>query len=76
MALGIAGLVIGIVFVGLLSVAAVITGHIAQRRERAAKPFWLTGLITGYVGIGLGVLTVAFYVVVVLIAIATPYSTY
>lgn len=31
-------------------------GHIAQRRERAAKPFWLTGIITGYAGIAISLL--------------------
>ena len=74
MALGIAGLVIGVFFIGLLSVAAVITGHIAQRRERSAKPFWLTGLITGYVGIGLGVITIGFYILFIAFAMSASYN--
>ena len=51
MSLGIAGLVFGAFIPGLISIAAVITGHIGQRREPHAKPFWLTGIITGYIGI-------------------------
>ncbi|WP_166877210.1 DUF4190 domain-containing protein [Salinibacterium sp. ZJ450] len=55
---GIAGIIFSWVpILGFLaSVAAVITGHMAQGREPQAKPFWLTGLITGYVGILMGLL--------------------
>ena len=35
----------------LVSAAAVVLGHIAAKRQRHAKVLWLTGLITGYVGI-------------------------
>ena len=59
MVAGIGGLVLSFVGIGFLAaVAAVIFGHIAQKREPYARPFWLTGLITGYVGIGLAVLFV------------------
>ena len=44
---GIAG-IIGIPFVSL---AAIILGHIGQRNQPYAKGLWLTGLITGYVGL-------------------------
>ncbi len=54
MILGIAGLFFGLI----VSVAAVITGHMAQKSQPYAKPFWLTGIITGYIGIGIGVLVV------------------
>lgn len=58
MVTGIAGLLFTWVpILGFLaSVAAVVTGHMAQSREPQAKPFWLTGLITGYVGIAMGLL--------------------
>lgn len=49
----------------LPSLAAVITGHIAQRSQPYAKPFWLTGIITGYAGIAVAVL----YWLVVLVSI-------
>ncbi len=52
MVLGIAGLFFGL----LVSIAAVITGHMAQRSQPHAKPFWITGIITGYIGIALGVI--------------------
>jgi len=49
---GILGIVIGIFGWGLLlSIAGIVLGHIAFSRERAAKGFWLTGLITGYIGV-------------------------
>jgi hypothetical protein len=53
MVLGIAGIFFGL----LLSIAAVITGHMAQKSQPHARPFWLTGIITGYIGIGLGIIT-------------------
>lgn len=57
MVAGIGGLLLSFVGIGFLAaVAAVICGHLAQKREPYARPFWLTGLITGYVGIGLAVL--------------------
>jgi len=70
MILGIAGLVVGwftFGIGGLASIAAVITGHIAVKREPHAKGFWLTGLITGYVGIASAV--VVFIIVVVVFGI-------
>ena len=41
----------------LFGIAAVITGHLAQRREKVAgRGFWITGLITGYVAIVAGII--------------------
>ena len=52
MILGIGGLVLSFFGVGFfVVVAAVITGHIASRRQHHAKALWLTGIIAGYVGI-------------------------
>jgi len=49
---GILGIVVGIFGWGLLlSIGGIVLGHISFSRERAAKSFWLTGLITGYVGV-------------------------
>jgi len=42
----------GVVF----SIAAVVLGHIAGRRERHARKLWLPGLIVGYAGIALAVI--------------------
>lgn len=60
--LSIASMILGIVavvFCGtlfLVSVAAVVTGHIASKRQPYAKGMWLTGIIGGYAGIALGLL--------------------
>jgi len=58
MILGIAGIFFGILF----SIAAVITGHMGQKSQPYAKPFWLTGIITGYVGIGIGLLVIVGFI--------------
>jgi hypothetical protein len=41
------------------SIAAVITGHIARKRQPYARGLWLAGLITGYVGIAICLLWIA-----------------
>jgi hypothetical protein len=68
MVLGISGIVLSLFSIGFLpALAAVITGHMAQRRQPHAKPFWLTGLITGYVGVLLGLITIVFLVIFVVV---------
>ncbi|WP_209561678.1 hypothetical protein [Frigoribacterium sp. PvP032] len=42
----------GVVF----SIAAVVLGHIASRREGHARRLWLPGIIVGYAGIALAVI--------------------
>ena len=61
--LAIASMVLGLtgLFFGLLSIGAIITGHMAQRSQPDARAFWLTGLITGYIGLGLGLLIALIY---------------
>jgi hypothetical protein len=71
--LAIAALVCGIVSIPLAllflpGVAAVILGHLAQARQPAARAWWLAGLITGYVGIALGLLAVIALVSLAIIA--------
>jgi len=57
MVLGIVGLLLSFGGAGfLLNVAAVITGHMATRRQPYAKGFWLTGIVTGYVGLAFSLL--------------------
>ena len=65
--LSVASLVLGIVGVvgsfvyglGLFpSIAALITGLMARKRQPQAKGMWLTGIITGSIGIGIAVLWV------------------
>jgi hypothetical protein len=78
MVTGIVGLLFDFVGFGLLpSVAAVITGHMAQRREPASRAYWLTGLITGYVGIGISLIfgVIILIWVIALIGITAGYAT-
>ncbi len=56
--------IIGLLFLGILaSIPAVITGHMAQKRQPYARGYWLTGLITGYIGILIGVVLLILVVV-------------
>lgn len=55
MVLGIVGLVMGWFLFGLPSIVGVILGHIGLKREPAGRPFAITGLVTGYIGIGVAV---------------------
>lgn len=66
---------VGILFCGTLfpaSLAAVITGHLAVKRQPYAKGFWLTGIISGYAGILAGL----FWLVVTLIPILIGIGSY
>jgi hypothetical protein len=75
MVLGIASIVLCCIGGLFLGIPAVVMGHIAKRTQPWARGFWLTGLITGYVGVGLGVLYVVYYVVIFALSFA-PYQSY
>lgn len=63
MVLGIVGLV-GFVFGGaFLSIGAVIFGHIGIRKEPAGRGMAIAGIVTGYAGIGIGVLLFLFLLI-------------
>ena len=77
--LAIASMVCGIVGVffaliegfGILpSIAAVITGHIAQKRQPQARSMWMTGLICGYIGIGVSLIWIVVFVFIIVAAIS------
>ncbi|MEQ1737916.1 MAG: hypothetical protein ABL886_16105 [Rhodoglobus sp.] len=69
MILGISGMVLTFVALGFLpALAGVITGHLAQKRQPHAKPFWMTGIITGYVGLGISLIGFVFVVLAFVIA--------
>ena len=80
MILGIVGVLISFCYgLGFLfSVAAVITGHLATKREpqASAKGFRLAGIITGYVGLGIVLLWVIGFVVFFLILAGTSAGSY
>jgi hypothetical protein len=55
---GIVGVLGSFVGFGFLpALAGVILGHIAQKREPWAKGFWVTALVTGYVGLGISLIS-------------------
>ena len=56
MVLGIVGLVMGWFLLGLPSIVGVVLGHIGLKREPAGRPFAITGLVTGYIGVGIAVI--------------------
>jgi Domain of unknown function (DUF4190) len=70
MVLGIAGVFFSLWYgLGLFpSIAAIITGHMAQKRQPHAKGFWIAGLVTGYVGLLLSLIGVGLLVVVIVVA--------
>jgi len=76
--LAVASMVVGIIAIlffgwGLIpGVAAVVLGHIAQKRQRHAVPFWLTGLITGYVAIAWGVVVTIIVVYGFILSVTDP----
>lgn len=54
--LGVVGVIASVFAVGLLfALAAVIVGHLALRREPAARGMALAGLATGYAGLAISV---------------------
>jgi hypothetical protein len=79
MVCGLAGVVMILAgFSFLPGIAAIVTGHLAQKRQPQARGFWITGLITGYVSAGIGLIIGLIVVVIFIAAIAssTQYSTY
>jgi len=73
MILGILGFVIGFVGGGLLfSIGAVVLGHLGQRREPRGRGFWVTGLVTGYVGIMVNLAVIAVWVAILVGFAAAP----
>lgn len=65
--------VIGGVLGLFIPAAAVVLGFLGKSREPRAKGFWLTGIITGFVGLLLAVLDIIAWIVIISQA---PFSTY
>ncbi|WP_150307910.1 DUF4190 domain-containing protein [Planctomonas psychrotolerans] len=63
--------IVGVVAFGWFlpaSIAAVILGFMGKKREPGAKGFWLTGIITGFVGIALTILVVGVVILAIVAA--------
>jgi hypothetical protein len=58
----------------IFSIAAIVLGFIGKSKEPAAKGFWLTGIITGFVGLAVGV--IAIIILIILFATAASLGTY
>ena len=72
---GIVGVLGSFVGIGFLpAVAGVIMGHIAQKRQPWAKGFWVTALVTGYVGVAISVAIGLFALIIFLAAVSTSVS--
>jgi hypothetical protein len=77
MIVGILGFLIGFFGLGLLfAIGAVVLGHLGKRKEPGAKGFWLTGLITGYVGILINVIVIAFWIIATIALVNSGNSYY
>ncbi|WP_207454203.1 DUF4190 domain-containing protein [Desertivibrio insolitus] len=69
MVLSIAGFLLMSVGIGIFaSIAGLITGYMARTREPHARGYWLTGIIAGWVGVGLTVLFIVFFIAIFAIA--------
>jgi hypothetical protein len=63
---GILSVVSSFFYIGFLfGLAGVILGFLGRRKEPAAKGLWLTGIITGFVGIAVTVIWTIFIIIVI-----------
>jgi hypothetical protein len=74
MVLGIAGAFFSFAYgLGLFpSIAAIITGHLARKRQPYARGFSLAGIICGYVGLGISVLWILGIIIFVIYVATNP----
>jgi hypothetical protein len=72
--------IIGVVAFGWFvpaSIAALVLGYMGKKREGApAKGFWLTAIITGWVGVALTVLVVGGVILIAVLGAASGYNSY
>ena len=73
--IGIAAVLLSFASLGFLpAVAAVILGHLGQRRQPYARPLWMTGLITGYIAVGISLIWFLFGLIAVIAGISSGYN--
>jgi multisubunit Na+/H+ antiporter MnhB subunit len=58
----------------IVPAAAVVLGFIGRRKEPAAKGMWLTGIILGFVGIVIAIISIVAWAV--LFAVGEGYGSY
>jgi hypothetical protein len=72
---GIIGLLSSWAIWGLIfSIAAIVLGFLGKSKEPAAKGFWLTGIITGFVGVAEAVIVII--IAIILFATVASVGTY
>jgi len=72
---GIGSVLLAFIGIGFLpAVAAVVLGHLAQRRQPYARALWITGLVTGYVGLGISLITGLVLLIAIIAGIASSTS--
>ena len=47
----------------IFAIAAIVLGHLGQRKDRESKGLWLTGLILSYIGAALSLLFLLFTII-------------
>ena len=65
--LGALGILVGWSMLGAPSIAAIVLGHLALRREPAGRTLAITGLVLGYVGVAIGLLVAIFVIAAVVL---------
>lgn len=65
--LGVLGILLGWSMLGAPSIAAIVLGHLALRREPAGRSLATTGLVLGYVGVAIGLLVGIFLIAAVVL---------
>ena len=68
--------VLGTIMGLLFPVAAVVLGFLGKKKEPLAKGFWMTGIITGFVGVVLVIVFTIILVALLAIVESTPGLTY
>jgi len=64
-------------FLGLFfPVAAVVLGFLGKKREPQARGFWITGIVTGFVAVGLMLLSIVLWAIVFATANSNNYYGY
>ena len=66
----VAGTIMGLLF----PVAAVVLGFLGKKKEPLAKGFWMTGIITGFIGVVLVIVFTIAFVVLLAFAGTTTYT--
>ena len=70
---GIGSIVFSVYGFGILpSIAAIITGNLARKRQPYARGFWLAGLICGYIGLGFAVLWIIGIILFIVFVVSNP----